>query len=1271
MIMIKKSLFLLIVLPFLWATNASGQTAKSTAVHPVSVKLPHDFSISIPVRDMKPATPLTAEQIERNHEIKEEHEKNTPSRKDYHVTHNTPPVIDPVWQRTMPQRKTRGDNAPSLIFQGQDATDEDGSSNYFPSDCNGAIGPDYFMQTVNTIFSIYDRDGNLVDGPHNMNTLFSGVDGADENDGDPIVLWDEKANRWLALEFSISGSQDYMLLAVSKTDDPTGEWYRWSYEMADMPDYPHLGIWQNGYYMAINDDDDPDVFAFDRDAMIAGDANPQMVSFDNPYRPNSGFHIIEPLDNDGDWAPSGTPGQFITIDADEWGSSDHVNSGKDELWIYELDVDWNDAGNATFDRTQVLVTADFDPDMGSGMDNVEQKDESQKVDAIPQILMYRAQYRNFDGDQIIVCAHTVDVDDSDHGGIRWYELEKTSTDGDWSIRQQGTYAPDEHSRFQPSIAMDKHKNIAIGYSISSSSMYPGIRYTGQTCKERKEASGTLDIPEEVIYEGTQSQSENARWGDYAELTVDPRDDLTFWFTNEYYDDNKKTKVAVWKFPACGDIDNLLAEAKSTSKIDVSWTPNDDNDKVLLAYSDDGTFGDPTDGHEYAVGDNISGGGIVLAYGNDTLYHHTGLDCGTKYYYKAWSYKSDDTYSDGATTDATTWNDTITVQPHDTSACDGDDITLKLTVVGNGLSYQWQKDDADISGATDPTYTLSNVSSSDEANYRCVVKGTCGDVTSDEAAFNIADPTEITSEPTEKTVCESESASLSISATGDNLSYQWRKNGTEVSGATSTSLSFPNVTPGDRGMYSCIVTGGCGIDTSDAVALYVKDTAILLYEDFEGVTNGDTIPPTGWTRKQGTEGSSDDAYGWEFGDADNLSSTNFPVTDHTLFAASNDDKHTTSSVGGMGGMGGTSNDAGTDYLLTPSLNLTGYDNVELSFETFFMEKDGSKAYIKVSTDGGSSWENVDSVASEEAWVTKTVNLSSYIGETDVIINFHHNDQGGDVLGYAIDNVIVSACVTCPHDVSINTQPNNQEVCEGTDASFSVAASGSDLLYQWEKDGEQVDGANDATATISAVTLNDEGNYRCVVANGCGYTVNSNTGNLIVDEAISITANPEDQNLSEGSDAHFGVQVTGTVSSYQWIKDGNDLSDGGNISGSTTDSLTISSATSSDKGYYKVRLTGPCNELTSDSAILDIATDIQDLNAIGVNMYPNPTTTLLTIDATQITHIKVVDMTGRTVIEKDVATENQTKVSFAHLPAGTYIIYGNYAKGQFKAKIIKRK
>jgi len=445
---------------------------------------------------------------------------------------------DPAWQKEM--GGNRDSRAPIQNFDGTD-------SPALPSDANGAIGPNHFMQTVNSVYTIYNRAGTIVAGPTNMNLLFYGVAGAQYNNGDPIVLFDEEADRWLAAEFSIEGSDDSMLVAVSTTNDPTGTWYKYSFNVDDTPDYEKFGIWRDGYYMGTNTATAGkcDIYVMERSKMLLGQTA-QIVGFDNPWRPTTigGFHCVPPLDNDGAFAPEGSPGLFITI------NDDAIGGGSDQLWIYELDVDWTTPANSTFIRTQQINVTAFDSNFGPDWSNITQQGTTQKLDAVPQVVMNPPQYRNFGSYETIVCCHTVDVNATDRAGIRWYELRRTSG-GNWTIRQQGTYSPDSHSRWMGSIMLNGYNEIALGYSIASSTLYPGIRYCGQSAAAYASANSTMDVAESTIFTGTTYQPNYNRWGDYTSMQIDPEDDETFWYVNQYsyytgsgsYPYSRKTKIA--------------------------------------------------------------------------------------------------------------------------------------------------------------------------------------------------------------------------------------------------------------------------------------------------------------------------------------------------------------------------------------------------------------------------------------------------------------------------------------------------------------------------------------------------------------------------------------------------------------------------------------------------------------------------------------------------------------------------------------------------------
>jgi hypothetical protein len=459
---------------------------------------------------------------------------------------------DPAWQREM--GNTQPPRAPIVSFDGQ-------TSPYYPPDANGAAGPNHYMQTINSVYAIYSKTGALVAGPTNLNLLFGSVTGATCNDGDPIVLYDEQADRWLVVEFSICGANDYMLFAVSQTNDPTGSWHRYSFDVDEMPDYEKIGIWQDGYYMGTNNAaaGKKDIYVVERSKMLLGQTA-QMVGFDNAWRPTTidGFMCVPPVDNDGTFAPAGSPGLFITI------NDDAIAGGADQLWLYELAVNWTTPTSSTFTRVQQLAVPAFDSNFGANWDNIKQPGTTRELDAIPQVVMNAPQYRNFGSYQTLVCCHTVDVNNTDLAGIRWYELRKTT--GTWSLRQSGTYSPDAHSRWMGSIRLNGQNEIGLGYSISSTTVYPGIRYSGQSATAYTNGAGVLDLAEQTITTGAYSQTAYNRWGDYAGLSVDPADDKTFWFTTEYIGTSsaRKTRVASFQVgTAAAGIDLITLSPAAT------------------------------------------------------------------------------------------------------------------------------------------------------------------------------------------------------------------------------------------------------------------------------------------------------------------------------------------------------------------------------------------------------------------------------------------------------------------------------------------------------------------------------------------------------------------------------------------------------------------------------------------------------------------------------------------------------------------------------------
>ncbi|TRZ76172.1 MAG: T9SS C-terminal target domain-containing protein [Bacteroidetes bacterium] len=399
-----------------------------------------------------------------------------------------------------------------------------GASGYIPPDTYGDIGPNHYFQVVNATYAIYNKGGVKLLGPLANSSVWTGMPN-NSNNGDAVVLYDEKANRWLFSQFSLPNYPNgpfYQMIAVSQTPDPTGSWYRYQYLFTSMPDYPKFGVWTDGYYMSCNRFSAGSGYysgtgaaAFDRTQMIAGNPIAQMVWF-TLSSSNEAYSIL-PSDCDGDFPPSGTPNYFTY----EYDASPY------HLGILEFHADWVTPTNSTFGNLLSLTVNSFNPNLGPG---IPQQGTTARLATLSDRLMYRLQFRKFNSHWSMVCNHSVNVG-ANVAGIRWYELRKTT--GAWTVYQQATYAPsDNNCRWMGSMAMDTAGNIAVGYSISSSNMYPSIRYTGRMSTD---PLNQMTITERGIMNGGGCQTSSShRWGDYSSMTVDPSSPTTFWYTTEYY-----------------------------------------------------------------------------------------------------------------------------------------------------------------------------------------------------------------------------------------------------------------------------------------------------------------------------------------------------------------------------------------------------------------------------------------------------------------------------------------------------------------------------------------------------------------------------------------------------------------------------------------------------------------------------------------------------------------------------------------------------------------
>ncbi len=522
----REKLFISVILLTLlvWSVNAFSQ-----AVGPEKVITPIGYDISKKLSDVTPIPPSFIDQSWK--------EKVIPNKEGFLDEFKT----EAAWKGPDPALQVSGKsvNSPAATidknFSGQVNT-----SGVAPPDINGDVSLSYYMQMVNLSFQIWNKNGTSVYGPALSSTLWTGFVGpwTGTNNGDPIVLYDQAADRWIATQFSLPyypSGPFYELIAVSTTNNPTGTWFRYAYQFANMPDYPKFGVWPDAYYLTVNQFAPPSlgfagagVAALDRAAMLTGDPNARMVFFNL----GTSYGSLLPADLDGTTPPPvGSPNYL-------------ANLATNSLHIFKATIDWVNTGNSSVTLIKTLTTQSF------SYSNIQigEPGTTQNLDPLSDRLMNRLQYRKFPTYEVMLTNHTVNANGAGQAGVRWYELRNTGSG--WSIYQQGTYAPaDGNNRWMASVAMNGHGDIGIGYSVSGSSTYPSIRVTGQNVANT--GTGTLDVTETSIVAGANSQTGVNRWGDYTMMTIDPSNDNTFWFTNEYSNGgwNWKTQIASFTFQA--------------------------------------------------------------------------------------------------------------------------------------------------------------------------------------------------------------------------------------------------------------------------------------------------------------------------------------------------------------------------------------------------------------------------------------------------------------------------------------------------------------------------------------------------------------------------------------------------------------------------------------------------------------------------------------------------------------------------------------------------
>ncbi|GAC1605362.1 MAG: hypothetical protein NVS4B10_18840 [Myxococcales bacterium] len=462
---------------------------------------------------------------------------------------STAPIVDPVRQSSAPLllSPVLTHNFPGI---GQGFTGPSGTFTVTgaPPDTNGDVGPNHYVQTVNQDLMIWDKAGTKLRGPLPINSLFQSLGGlcAADNDGDPVVLYDNAANRWFISQFAVTNPNPnyHQCIAVSQTPDPTGAYYTYDFAYSAFNDYGKAGVWSDAYYFTYNMFTGGTTFAgakicaFDRTAMLSGAAATQQC-FDT----STSYGGLLPADIDGPRQPAAGEPEFVL----------GLGTTPTTLALWKFHVDFTTPANSTFTGPTTLNVASY-AEACNGGTCIPQSGTTQQLDSLADRMMYRLAWRGFaDGHESLIVNHSVTAGAST--GVRWYEIRSPNTTP--VVYQQGTFAPDAQFRWMGSSAMDGSGGIALGYSLSSSSVHPGIYVTGRNAGD---ALGTMTQGETSLIVGGGSQTGTqalSRWGDYSNLSIDPSDDCTFWFTTEFIPSNGtfnwQTQVGSFKLSGCGPV----------------------------------------------------------------------------------------------------------------------------------------------------------------------------------------------------------------------------------------------------------------------------------------------------------------------------------------------------------------------------------------------------------------------------------------------------------------------------------------------------------------------------------------------------------------------------------------------------------------------------------------------------------------------------------------------------------------------------------------------
>lgn len=497
------------------------------------------------------------------------------------------PEFDPLAarQEATAQVTVAGFETPVLDIAGQ------GYSGVGVPDTVGDVGTDHFVQSINgsiaTAYVFYNKaTGTVAAGPLRMDDLAPAGSPCANGLGDPIVLFDRMANRWILQEFSGGGNR--MCLYVSKSSNPiTGGWWFYDVSAPSFPDYPHFGIWSNAIVATTNEGSPVAFYALDRERMLAGQTARAPQRFTVSALGGYSFQTLTAAGIEGPMPPpAGARPLVMRHRDDEAHAGGAADTTKDFLDLYELEISWDVPAMSGVVALPQIPIAEFNSWLVNytTFNAVPQPGSAARLDPLREVILQKLHYRNAGTHESVVGNfvtnnYTARTGSSVSCGIRWFELRRTGG-GPWTLHQEGTFGSTagNSNRWMAAIGMDSMGNIGLGYNRTDSGpVYPSLWYSGRLATD---PPGTITQGDLLLENATTyfAPSNYPRWGDYAALGVDPVDDCTFWFTGELATADKSrwaTRISAFRFPGCscqpnGMTMSTVALTKSGNDVVASW-----------------------------------------------------------------------------------------------------------------------------------------------------------------------------------------------------------------------------------------------------------------------------------------------------------------------------------------------------------------------------------------------------------------------------------------------------------------------------------------------------------------------------------------------------------------------------------------------------------------------------------------------------------------------------------------------------------------------------